>query len=70
MKHCLAEKIRQVRPPSGFDDEIAGMPEMYQIRRSIHGTHPESRVQYTKRDFFFDRVLNSTQTLQNHQKSK
>ena len=60
MKHCLSEEIGNVRPPSGFDQEISGMEEMYSIRRSIHQSHPEQRVQYTKRDFFFDRVLNST----------
>lgn len=60
MKHCLSEEIGNVRPPTGFDQEISGMEEMYSIRRSIHQSHPEQRVQYTKRDFFFDRVLNST----------
>ena len=63
LKHCLAEKIIKVRPPQGFDQAISGMEEMYSIRRSIHQSHPEQRVQYTKRDFFFDRVLNSTQSL-------
>ena len=63
VKTCLSEKIRQVRPPQGFETETSGMDEMYAIRRSIHQSHPEQVVQYTKRDYFFDRVLNSTQTL-------